>query len=122
MDTGFPRAGIVQDGPEAARQPVFWGVAMALTTKRVVRRITARQKVVMSWWTSLPAPRPDYITAFALTRALKSPMRRMGAALHALGWRRLVRRVHGRKVTLWLPPGSPITKRPRGRPRLHPLP
>ena len=96
------------------------GAAVALTPKRAARRIATRQKTVASWWNTLPAPRPDYITAFALSLALRHPMRRMGAALHGLGWRRIVRRVHGRKVTLWLPPGSPITKRPRGRPRLHP--
>ena len=98
------------------------GLAVALTPKRTARRIAARQKTVASWWDTLPAPRPDYITAFALSLGLERPMRRMSAALRGLGWRCMVRRVRGRKVTLWLPPGSPITKRPRGRPRLHSLP
>ena len=45
-------------------------------------------------------------------------MQRLAPALHALGWQRILRRVHGKPTTLWLPPGSPVTRRPRGRPRL----
>lgn len=92
------------------------------TARRTARRLTERQRAITSWWHGLPEPRPDYITSFALALALGRPVRRVAGALRAMGWRCLVRRVHGRKVTLWLPPGSPITKRPRGRPRRHTFP
>jgi hypothetical protein len=46
-------------------------------------------------------------------------MRRMAAALRLLGWRRIIRRHYGQQIPLWLPPGSHLKPRPRGRPRLY---
>jgi hypothetical protein len=46
-------------------------------------------------------------------------MRRIAAALRWLGWQKIIRRVHGKQVPLWLPPSSAITPRKPGRPRLY---
>ena len=84
---------------------------------RAARRLAARQSQISLWWASMPTPRPDYFSPLALSLALDQNLRRMAAALRALGWQRVIRRVHGRQIALWLPPGSPITPRSRGRPR-----
>jgi hypothetical protein len=67
----------------------------------------------------MPGPRPTFFTPMSLALSLGSPMRRMAAALRWLGWCRVVRRVRGSPVTLWLPPSTTIQPRPRGRPRIY---
>ena len=85
---------------------------------RATRRLVARQSHIQKWWASLPTPRPEYFTPLALTLALNENTRRLALALRLLGWQSVVRRVHGKSTRFWLPPDSPVTRRPRGRPRL----
>ena len=91
----------------------------ARTQARAARRLAARTAHVVSWWTAMPEPRPGFMASLTLQRALDQPMRRMAAALRWLGWRKIIRRVHGKQVPLWLPPASTINPRPRGRPRIY---
>lgn len=90
-------------------------------TARARRRLARRMSTVATWWASLPYPKPTALTPTTLQRISGIDMQRLAPALHALGWQRILRRVHGKPTTLWLPPGSPVTRRPRGRPRLHTL-
>lgn len=87
-------------------------------TARARRRLARRMSTVATWWASLPYPKPTALTPTTLQRISGIDMQRLAPALHALGWQRILRRVHGKPTTLWLPPGSPVTRRPRGRPRL----
>ena len=81
------------------------------------RRILARQTMLTAaWWEALPTPKPPCLTPGTLEIVTGTRMRRLAPALRALGWQRIMRRVNGTPKTLWLPPGSPITRRPRGRP------
>lgn len=81
------------------------------------RRILARQTMLTAaWWQTLPTPKPPCLTPGTLEIVTGTRMRRLAPALRALGWQRITRRVNGTPRTLWLPPGSPITRRPRGRP------
>lgn len=91
-------------------------------TARARRRLARRMSTVATWWASLPYPKPTALTPTTLQRITGIDMQRLAPALHALGWQRILRRVHGKPTTLWLPPGSPVTRRPRGRPRLHDQP
>ncbi len=88
-----------------------------LARTRAARRLAARQTQVALWWASLPTPKPSYFTALALEAELTQPMRAMAAPLRALGWRRIMRRTHGKYIVLWLPPTSPVHPRPPGCPR-----
>jgi hypothetical protein len=71
------------------------------------------------WWDAVTVPRPDFYTPLALSAALGQPMRRVAAALRWLGWQKIIRRVYGKQVPLWLPPSSAIMPRKPGRPRLY---
>lgn len=86
---------------------------------RAARKLASRTSTVTMWWRGLTVPRPDFFTPMSLALSLGQPMRRMAAALRWLGWRRVVRRVHGVQVLLWLPPTSTIKPRPVGRPRVY---
>lgn len=86
---------------------------------RAARRLASRTAFVVNWWSSMPEPRPDFLTPLSMQASLGQPMRRMAAALRWLGWRKIIRRVHGQQVPLWLPPSTSIKPRARGRPRLY---
>lgn len=86
---------------------------------RASRRLASRTASVAIWWNALPRPHPEFFTPMALSLSLGKPMRRMAAALRWLGWRRIVRRVRGAQVPLWLPPTTSIKPRSIGRPRLY---
>lgn len=88
-------------------------------TARHRRNIARRMSNVLTWWASLPNPKPPCVTPGTLNRCLGIDLQRLAPALRALGWQRILLRVNGRPTTLWLPPSSPITRRPRGRPPLH---
>lgn len=90
---------------------------MNRTVSKKQRRILARQTMLTAaWWEALPTPKPPCLTPRTLETVTGTGMRRLAPALRALGWVRILRRVNGTTKTLWLPPGSPITRRPRGRP------
>jgi hypothetical protein len=91
----------------------------ARTKARAARRLASRAAAVSIWWTRLATPRPEFMTPMTLAVSLGYPIRRMAAALRWLGWRKIIRRVHGQQVPLWLPPTSTIRPRPKGRPRLY---
>jgi len=86
---------------------------------RVHRRLASRAARVTTWWAAVKPVKPQYMTPLALTLSIGLPMQRIAAALYFLGWKRIVRRVHGKQVTLWLPPNSTIKTRPVGRPRSY---
>lgn len=88
------------------------------TTARARRRLARRMSTVTTWWASLPYPKPVALTPTTMQRITGMDMQRLAPALRALGWQRILRRIHGKPTTLWLPPGSPVTRRQRGRPRL----
>lgn len=88
-------------------------------TARARRRLARRMSTVATWWASLPYPKPTALTPTTLQRITGIDMQRLAPALRALGWQRILRRVCGKPTTLWLPLGSPVTRRPLGRPRLH---
>lgn len=91
----------------------------ARTTARIARRLASRTATVSIWWDRLPNPKPNYLTPASLARSLGFPIRRMAAALRWLGWRKIVRRIWGRQVPLWVPPSSTLKPRPRGRPSIY---
>jgi hypothetical protein len=86
---------------------------------REARRLAARAAHVTTWWASITAPKPQYLTPMSLELSLGKPLRRMAATLRLLGWRCLVRSVRGHQKTVWLPPSSALQPRPRGRPRVY---
>jgi hypothetical protein len=85
-------------------------------TRRARARLMTR---VITWWASLPHPRPTALTPNTLQCITATDMQRLAPALRALGWTRILRRVNGKPTTLWLPPGSPIKRRTVGRPALY---
>lgn len=91
----------------------------ARTVARIARRLASRTATVSIWWDRLPTPRPNYLTPATLALSLGYPIRRMGGALRWLGWRKIVRRMWGLQVPLWLPPTTTLKPRPRGRPRIY---
>jgi hypothetical protein len=91
----------------------------ARTEARATRRLASRTAAVSIWWTRLATPRPEFMTPKTLAVSLGYPIRRMAAALRWLGWRKIIRRIHGQQVPLWLPPTSTIKPRPKGRPRIY---
>ena len=99
-----------------AEKPSF---KKARTAARVARRLASRTAATALWWERLSAPRPNFLTSMTLALSLGHPIRRMAAALRWLGWRQIIRRVHGRQVPLWLPPSTTLKPRPRGRPRIY---
>ena len=88
-------------------------------TARHRRNVARRMAHITTWWASLPEPKPPCATPGTLRTCLGVDPQRLAPALHALGWLRILRRVNGTPTTLWLPPSSPIQRRPRGRPPLH---
>ena len=89
------------------------------TAARAARRLAARTAATALWWERLASPRPDFLTPMTLALSLGCPIRRKAAALRWLGWRRIIRRVRGKQMALWLPPSTTLKPRPRGRPRLY---
>jgi hypothetical protein len=87
--------------------------------QRAARRLASRSALVSVWWDALSYPRPESFTPLALRIAFGGPSNRFSAALRWLGWTHTVRRVHGSKATLWLPPASTVKPRPVGRPRIY---
>jgi hypothetical protein len=100
----------------ANRSPRF---RHARNQQRTARRLASRSSAVSMWWDALRQPRPEFFTPMSLSLALGGPTNGFAAALRWLGWRNTVRRVHGTKVTLWLPPTTTIKPRPVGRPRIY---
>ena len=92
--------------------------AQRRTARRAQRRLARRAGQVALWSASAP-PHPSYYTAQELKTLLGHPIHHYAPALRWLGWRRIVRTMHRKAVTLWLPPGSPLKPRPRGRPRVY---
>lgn len=86
-----------------------------------VRRARARLMTRTTlWWSQLPpSAKPNALTPRTLQTIIGTDMQRLAPALRALCWTRLMRRIHGKPTTIWLPPGSPVQRRPRGRPALH---
>lgn len=101
----------------ARRQAFLQSRAQALAA----RRLASRTAQVELWWNTVPQPRPTFYAPLALSAALGQPLRRMAAALRWLGWTQIKRRMRGKQVALWLPPGSPVRRRRTGRPRLYPM-
>ena len=89
------------------------------TAARAARRLASRTAATALWWERQASPRPDFLTPMKLALSLGYPIRRMAAALRWLGWRRIIRRVRGKQMALWLPPSTTLKTRPRGRPRLY---
>lgn len=89
------------------------------TTAKFRRTLARRMAQFTTWWASLPHPKPPCLTPATLHRVTGIDLQRLAPALRALGWQRILRRVNGKPTTLWLPPGSPVTRRPRGRPPIH---
>ena len=89
------------------------------TAARAARRLASRTAATALWWERQASPRPEFLTPMTLALSLGYPIRRMAAALRWLGWRRIIRRVRGKQVALWLPPSTTLKPRPRGRPRLY---
>lgn len=89
------------------------------TTAKQRRTLSRRMTRVTSWWTALPYPKPRCLTPGALRHLTGLDMQRLAPSLRALGWQRILRRVSGKPTTLWLPPGTTLTKRPRGRPAMR---
>jgi len=90
--------------------------------KQSARTLRTRARLIAKaskWWAALPYPRPTALTPNTLQNVTGTDMQRLAPALRALGWLRILRRVNGTPTTLWLPPGSPIKRRPVGRPALH---
>lgn len=85
---------------------------------RAARRLASRTAATALWWERQALPRPDFLTPMTLALSLGCPVRRMAAALRWLGWRRIIRRVRGKQMALWLPPSTTLKPRPRGRPRI----
>ena len=84
---------------------------------RAARRLAKLQRLVRQWWISLPleARRSHYL-APQIASAVGIPTTTLGPALRALGWRREQVRLAGEQVGIWIAPGAPGIKRPRGRP------
>jgi hypothetical protein len=89
------------------------------TTAKSARRLAARAAQVTTWWASITAPKPQYLTPMSLELSLGKHPRRMAAALRLLGWRCIVRSIRGRQKVIWLSPTSTIKPRPKGRPRIY---
>jgi len=86
-------------------------------SKKAERRLKRRADAIAKWWATVPAPRPFFYTSAQLAAAVGLDMPRMAAALTALGWTRIHRRLNHRTGTYWLPPGSPIAAWPPYTPR-----
>ncbi len=91
----------------------------ARTETRATRRLAARTAATVIWWKLQAEPTPNFFTPASLAVSLGYSIRRMAAALRWLGWRKIIRRVHGQQVPLWLPPTSTVKPRPKGRPRIY---
>ena len=91
----------------------------ARTTARAARRLASRTATVSIWWDRLPNPKPNYLTPATLALSLGCSIRRMATALRWLGWRRIIRRVRGKQMALWVPPSTTLEPRPRGRPLMY---
>lgn len=89
------------------------------STAKYRRTLARRMALCTTWWASLPHPKPTCLTPATLHRVTGMDLQRLAPALRALGWQRILRRVNGKPTTLWLPPSSPITRRPRGRPPIY---
>lgn len=83
-------------------------------TARQLRQLKRNVFAVSKWWAHLPDTKPVWFRPTTLTQSLHRPMALLAPALRALGWTRIIRRIHGKPSTLWLPPGSPIKRRPVG--------
>lgn len=80
----------------------------------------SRGGVYVDWWWSRQTERRPYYRPSELRRAVGVPMRSIAEALRVRGWRRVVRRGVDdtpRQRVIWVPPGSTLKLRPRGRPR-----
>ena len=105
------------NGPQAAMRAHYM---QNRTNARAARRLASRAAHVTTWWASVTAPKPQYLTSISLALSLGKPPRRMAAALRLLGWRCIVRSIRGHRKVIWLPPATALQARPRGRPRIHP--
>lgn len=87
------------------------------STARETRKLAKLRQKVRSWWDSMPQDtrRAHYIGA-QITRDVGAPLATLSPALTALGWRSQQMRISGKRVRVWIAPGTPIFKRPIGRP------
>ena len=90
----------------------------ARTEARAARRLAQRTAHVAAWFDALPQ-KPSFVTPKTLESCLGQPMQCMAPALRWLGWHKIIRRVWGKQVWLWIPPDSTLVPRPRGRPRIY---
>ncbi len=104
--------------PTTHAKPI--GLAHTQPTGRVRRNRARLMTRITLWWSQLPLDaKPNALTPAMLAHLFNATLQRLAPALRALGWTRLLRRIHGKPTTIWIPPGSPVTRRPRGRPALH---
>lgn len=84
---------------------------------RAARRLAKLQRKVQLWWDTLPCEsRRGHYLGTQLARSTGIPVAQLGPVLRSLGWRREQVRLAGEQVGVWIAPGSPSIKRPRGRP------
>ena len=84
---------------------------------RDARQLAKLLHKVSVWWDSMPQDtrRAHYIGAH-IAGAVGTPLATLSPALAALGWRSQQMRLAGRRVNVWVAPGTPIIRRPLGRP------
>ncbi len=100
-------------------QPRTYLTKMQTRHERADHRMLQRAARIGPWWRGLPLPKPAYFRPRELELALNVPITVLARPLRVLGWRSIVRSFDGMQQTVWLPPGSPIQKRPPGRPRIY---
>ena len=84
------------------------------------RRLAKMQRKVAQWWDSMPViSRRSHFLGAQIATAIGVSATSLGPALRSLGWRREQVRLGGVQVGVWLAPGTPALKRPRGRPSFH---
>jgi hypothetical protein len=87
--------------------------------RRAANRLGRRLSQLVVWWASVSVPKPTYLTASELRLSTDRPIQALSEALQKLGWKRIIRRFASKRIILWVPPGSPVKPRPRGRPRIY---
>lgn len=91
-------------------------------TKRAQRRSQRIAQQVSAWWQHLPdTQRAQFYAVADIETATQVPAETLGPALRLLNWTREQIRVDGVATVVWVPPGQPSAKRPRGRPSIRDL-
>lgn len=82
------------------------------------RRLARHTRAIEAWLAQLaPQDRQPYYLAEAIARGVGQHMSVLGPVLAHLGWHRAQARIGGVQRAIWVPPDSPHTLRPVGRPR-----